>query len=185
MLQQIIQSLAETPIESSPQADAAVLLPIFADTDLNLLLTVRAKHLNSHAGEVAFPGGKVDTTDQSIIETALRETHEEVGIAAEYIEILGQLSKRKSRFGLAVQPYVGLVKENATITASKNELDSTFKVPLDFFKATRPYPTTRFKGQVIPVISYEYDGHIIWGLTARIIQDLVNTAFAPTSLIEK
>jgi len=159
------------------QAKAAILMPLMDRADPRLLLTVRAEHLSSHPGEVAFPGGKVEPTDSSLLTTALRETHEEVGIHEQQIHVLGHLPNQTSRFGVSVKPFVGLVDEAAIIKPCPDELASTFAVPMSFFRDTQPYEETRFKGAVFPLPSYEYDGHIIWGLTARFIIALVEVVF--------
>jgi 8-oxo-dGTP pyrophosphatase MutT (NUDIX family) len=90
---------------------AAVLVPlILVENQLHILLTLRSRHLRSHAGEVCFPGGKVDETDPSLIHTALREADEEVGLPAELVEIIGMLEPGLSRSNILVTPVMSLIK---------------------------------------------------------------------------
>ena len=159
------------------ECDAAVLIPILKKTEPEILLTLRARHLNSHGGEVALPGGKVDEEDASLIETALRETNEEVGIHTSHIEIIGGLKPKKSRFGLAVKPYIGLVDPQANIVANQDELSEVFSVPVAFFRDNEPKKQTNFEGNIYNIPSYEYDGYNIWGLTAFILMDFVYRVF--------
>ncbi|MDF2447139.1 MAG: mismatch repair protein MutT [Moraxellaceae bacterium] len=159
--------------------DAAVLIPVTESPTPELILTRRAGHLSSHAGEVAFPGGKRDPEDVSIIATALRESQEEIGLDAAHVEIVGELDVFTSRVGLRVQPIVGMVDSAAVLTPSPDEIESIFNVPLEFFLREKPSYTHRFRfmGQDITVPSFNYDDYVIWGLTAFMIVDLVQRVY--------
>ena len=161
-------------------ADAAVLLPFVENDDgeLALVLTVRAMHMNSHAGEIAFPGGKVEDDDDSLIHTALRETHEEIGLASENVKILGQLDQIMSKNGIRVQPVVAFAKQVAPLVVNPDELSHIFTVPLSYFLTEKPViQTYEFKGFSWKMPEYVVQNHRIWGLTAMIIVNFLNIAY--------
>ncbi|KZZ51118.1 hypothetical protein A3760_19320, partial [Oleiphilus sp. HI0122] len=146
------------------------------------ILTRRSAALSTHSGQVAFPGGKFDEEDLSLETTALRETHEEVGIPPEAVELIGPLSQVVSLHGIQVTPYVGLVPENIPIQPNLDELDSVFKVPLEYFIDTKPSRLDRmtYKGIALQVPSYHYihnnEQYEIWGLTAIVLVEFLNLA---------
>lgn len=160
-------------------ADAAVLIPVTEGAVPELILTRRAGHLSSHAGEVAFPGGKRDASDASIIATALRESREEIGLPEARVEVIGELGIFTSRVGLRVHPVIGLVPADVPLTASPDEIESIFRVPVDFFLNEKPVYTHsfRFMGQDVTVPSFNYGEYVIWGLTAFMIVDLMKRAY--------
>ena len=111
---------------------AAVLMPLVArqSDDLRLMLTRRAKHLHDHAGQISFPGGRVDLADSSRIETALREMEEEVGVERESIEVLGTLPEYYTTSGYRVTPVVSVVHPPFTVNPNPMEVAEVFEVPL-------------------------------------------------------
>ena len=117
-----------------PEAGILVLVTKNAQSP-SIILTRRAQHMNTHKGQVAFPGGKFDEEDETLQHTALRECHEEIGVASDHIEIIGQLSQVISLHGIRVTPFVGLVDDSVEFTPNLDELDSIFKVPTLFFNA--------------------------------------------------
>ena len=121
----------DTDEAHSARQKAAVLVPVIQNTSgPGLLLTERSTNLGSHAGEVAFPGGKEDEADDSLTATALRETEEEVGLGGHQVELIGELRPFVSKFGLLVTPYVGLVRPGITYRANPDEIASIFEVPI-------------------------------------------------------
>jgi 8-oxo-dGTP pyrophosphatase MutT (NUDIX family) len=159
--------------------EAAVLMPFTDQPRPELILTVRSAGMPTHAGEVAFPGGKRDPTDQDLLCTALRESHEEVGLSPTEVEILGQLSPLASRFGMKVTPFVGLIPHDVSLLAEEREIDQIFRVPLEFFLDTRPDMSSPidFYGKKFRIPTYHYEDKRIWGLTAFMILDLLNNVF--------
>jgi 8-oxo-dGTP pyrophosphatase MutT (NUDIX family) len=159
--------------------DAAVLMAVTDEPMPRLILTRRANHLSSHGGEVAFPGGKRDAEDTSVIATALRESREEVGLPESAVQVIGQLDVFTSRVGLRVQPIVGKVPADVMLTASPEEIESIFLVPLDFFLTEKPAYTYKFRflGNELTVPSFNYGDYVIWGLTAFMIVDLMNRVY--------
>ncbi len=162
------------PVEEVP--DAAVLMGLTLEPQSQLLLTQRAVHLSSHAGEVAFPGGKCDTADRSAVATALRESHEEVGLQAERVWVIGQTGSYVSRAGLKVQPVLALVDPQVHLQGNPDEIAHIFRVPLHFFLNTLPNHDHEvdFMGQTYVMPCFRYQGFVIWGLTAYMWVDVLN-----------
>ncbi len=134
MLDQLRQRMAAYPYNDLPVKlpEAAVLMPFVDQPEPELILTVRAQGLSTHAGQVAFPGGKRDPEDPDLKTTALRESHEEVGLPHHLVEVVGQLSPIPSRFGIKVTPFVGLVRPGFSLVPEPGEIDTIFHVPLNF-----------------------------------------------------
>lgn len=158
---------------------AAVLLPIVARPEPTLLFTRRADHLKQHSGQVAFPGGKREPGDPNLLATALREAEEEIALPPGEVEWLGQLSDLISLHGIAVTPYVGLIPPDLPLRADPGELDAIFEVPLKTFLEDR-----RSHTDVIPVDgrphyvpSYRAGEHVIWGLSAMMLVELLAEGF--------
>lgn len=159
--------------------EAAVLMPFTDENEPELILTVRSSSMPTHAGEVAFPGGKRDDTDKDLLTTALRESHEEVGLPAQAVDVLGQLSPVPSLHGMKVTPFVGMVDPNAQLRAEPREIAKIFKVPLSFFLEEKPQLSQEVEmfGRRFYMPSYDFEGHRIWGLTAFMLIDFLNHTF--------
>ncbi|UVJ45046.1 CoA pyrophosphatase [Pseudomonas sp. LS1212] len=159
--------------------EAAVLLPITRSEDPELVLTLRAKGLSTHGGEVAFPGGRRDPEDPDLIYTALREAEEEIGLAPGLVEIVGPLSPLISLHGLKVTPFVGLIPDFVQYRANDAEIAAVFTVPLEFFRQDPREHTHRidYQGRSWYVPSYRYGDYKIWGLSAIMIVELVNLLY--------
>lgn len=153
---------------------AAVLVPIICRPEPTLLLTRRADHLRNHAGQVAFPGGKADPGDHSLISTALRETEEEVAIPTSAVHVLGQLAPLDSASGYHVTPIVGLIPANIPFYPNEEEVAGLFEIPLhEALNLSRYYSLDiQRKGTHHRVYLSWYEGQFIWGLTATIIHRL-------------
>jgi 8-oxo-dGTP pyrophosphatase MutT (NUDIX family) len=159
-------------IDQPKLAQAAVLIALTDDNDNpELILTQRSKDMPSHSGEVAFPGGKADAIDRDAIDTALRETHEEVGIAPALVSVIGQMDQVVSRFGYLVTPIIGVVPKDVELIPDPRELSSVFRVPLRYFIDETPR-TDQFGEWFMP--AWHYQGYRIWGLTAMIISEMLN-----------
>jgi 8-oxo-dGTP pyrophosphatase MutT (NUDIX family) len=131
--------------------------------------------LSSHAGEVAWPGGKADPGDASLVDTVFRETQEEIGLQAQDVELVGRLASFVSKYGLWVTPFVGLVHPETSLLANPDEIENIFEVPLKFLLNDPRVATEQLdrhnEVQFAPV--YEYENFRIWGLTALILEDFM------------
>ena len=145
------------------------------ENSLHLLLTKRASHLKHHAGQVSFPGGKVEPSDRDIFDTAMRETQEEIGISYDNITIIGQLQPQQTNSGFIVTPIIGFVSSKPPYMFDKNEVAEVFQVPLRHFLNTdNHFSSTRHRhGQQYKVHFMPYQHYNIWGATAAILKDLV------------
>lgn len=160
--------------------EAAVLVAITDDpVDPTVILTKRAEHLAVHSGEVSFPGGKWEAIDSSLIDTALREAQEEIGLAPEMVTVINVEPSTISRGGMKVTPYVGVIPAGIDFVPDPNELDAVFEVPLRFFfedkRARTDVYTVNGQDYWSPV--YLFDDYEIWGLTARVLIQFLNRAF--------
>ncbi|HZO01930.1 MAG TPA: CoA pyrophosphatase [Burkholderiales bacterium] len=154
---------------------AAVLIPIVAHPqDLTVVFTQRTTHLKSHAGQVSFPGGRVEPGDASAEFTALREAGEEIGLAAERVEILARLPDYRTRTGFRVTPVVGLVTPPLELAPDPREVESVFEVPLAFLldPNNRQRRTRQFQGTEVGYYVFEYQDRVIWGATAGMLVNL-------------
>ena len=164
-------------LQSSLQP-AGVLIALFdrPETGLSVLLTQRSTELNHHAGQVSFPGGRMEPDDANICVTALRETHEEVGIAPNQVSVIGYLDAMPTITGFAVTPVVGLVDQATELEIDRTEVEFTFEVPLSFLldNDNRRLVERDVQGHKVPMMEFEYDGHRIWGATAFMIIEFIN-----------
>ncbi|MFD1218427.1 NUDIX hydrolase [Microbulbifer celer] len=173
---------ARVPRGPDLHGHAAVLLALTDEPDPQVILTLRSQQLSSHSGEVSFPGGRWDETDPSLQYTALRETHEEIGLPAEEVRILGPLWTRSTRWHIQVTPWLGIVSADAVLTPNPGELDAIFHVPLSFFLEDPRVRTDRVTIDKTRVYlpAYEYEGYEIWGFTAGVLTEfLVRVLDAP------
>ena len=158
---------------------AAVLIALTRDSaDPSVILTKRAEHLNSHRGEVAFPGGKRDREDKSLLHTALRETHEEVGLKPACVDVIARLPVQNTRFEMLVTPFVGVVDPDVTLIANEGELDAVFQVPVSYFLDQSNLTKDLFTGRdySLTMPCYIFEGFRIWGFTLGLLVDLLNSS---------
>lgn len=154
---------------------AGVLIPVIERRDgLTVLLTRRSSALKHHASQIAFPGGGMEAADRSIVDTALRETHEEVGIAPSQVTVFGCLEAMPTVTGYAVTPVVGSVAPDAAFVLDRNEVELVFEVPLAFLldPGNAQRAERDFRGQKVPIFEYRYGPHRIWGATAHMLMKL-------------
>ncbi len=154
---------------------AGVRVPVFERHDgLSLLLTERSAELKHHAGQISFPGGRMEEHDATVETTALRETHEEVGIAPQHVTVAGYLRPMPPVTGYAVTPIVGFVAPDVELQLDRTEVERAFEVPLAFLMERRNARAfeREYRGRIIPTIEFHYEGLRIWGATAHIIVEL-------------
>lgn len=170
--------LSEARFMDRAPVHAAVLIPLVMRDRLMVLLTERTKHLSSHSGQVAFPGGKADAQDVDATATALREAHEEVGLEPQFVQILGHLPAYTTGSAFVVTPVVALVPEGFSITPNPYEVADVFEVPLEFLMnpAHHRHHAVDWAGKRREWLSMPYmDAEMerfIWGATAGMIRNL-------------
>lgn len=160
---------------------AAVLVPVVARDPLSVLLTQRTHDLASHAGQIAFPGGKVDAEDKGPLGAALREASEEIGLAPEFIEPLGFLDTYRTVTGFAVTPVVALVKPGFELQLNAREVADAFEVPFSFLMdaANHEMHTRTYRGHERKYYAMPYGERYIWGATAGILVNMHKRLFLP------
>jgi len=157
---------------------AAVLVPFFkADGEYGVLFTKRTNRVEAHKGQISFPGGAVDEEDRSFVETALREAHEEIGLRPDEVTILGQTDDTRTvASNFIIHPFVGLVPYPYPFRINAGEVKKLIEVPLKVFLSdelqSRTMPV-EYEGRTYEGVAYPYDGDVIWGATARIMETLV------------
>jgi len=156
---------------------AGVLIPVRSHASgLSVLLTQRSADLKLHAGQVSFPGGRMEDSDVDIEVTALRETREEIGIAEEQVSIIGYLETMPTVTGYAVSPIVGLVDGSVELIIDKTEVEYAFEVPLEFLldPANHRMVPREWQGLSFSMVEFHFDGQRIWGATAQMLLRFLN-----------
>lgn len=197
-LEKITDILKTTKHPKQINNKAAVLIPIVkVDNQLHLLFQIRSHKLKWQPSDICFPGGKVEIEDINPEQTAKRETCEELGLSINEITILGQLPKFIATLGMIIYPFVGKIDSIDDLKLNFDEVESIFTVPLEWFKNNQPLhatmqvghkPDNDFPYNLLPnrskdwqkrsehlVYFYQYNNYIIWGLTAQIIKQFINT----------
>lgn len=167
------------PHTDPPPRLAAVLVALVLGHEPGVLLTRRAAHLNAHAGQIAFPGGRIDPEDASPEAAALREAHEEVGLNPRHVELVGRLGDHLTGTNYRVTPIIGLLPDGLTLpelglTAAPQEVDTIFTLPLSVLldpEAPRRHTRT-WRGRERHYWQWPHDEHHIWGATASILLSL-------------
>jgi 8-oxo-dGTP pyrophosphatase MutT (NUDIX family) len=154
--------------------EAAVLIPITDRDRPGVILTQRPDWLRSHAGQVAFPGGKIDAEDASAIDAALREAEEELALPRRHVTVLGEADIYTSGSGYRIAPVVGVIPPDLPLIPSPQEVEDWFEVPLDFLLDPRNLEKKQaiWQGQQRTYYDMDWQGRRIWGLTAGIIANL-------------
>jgi 8-oxo-dGTP pyrophosphatase MutT (NUDIX family) len=158
---------------------AAVLVPVIDRSEPTVLLTLRTADLASHAGQVAFPGGKIDPADESPVDAALREAREETGLATKLIEPIGYLDLYLTFSGFRILPTVARVKADFTLLLNPQEVTETFEVPLKFLMtpANHQRKTRDWNGFARDHYAIPYQNRYIWGITAGILRNLYERVY--------
>ena len=166
---------------AAPLKRAAVLIPIVARSEPTVLFTRRTEHLPAHAGQVCFPGGRVQADDTSLAETALREMEEETGIARARVAVAGFLDPYETNSGYAVLPVVGFLDGDFVLAPNHHEVADVFEVPLAYIldPASRVRREIERQGVKRQIEAIEHGGHMIWGVTAAIIANFCEHLLRP------
>jgi 8-oxo-dGTP pyrophosphatase MutT (NUDIX family) len=166
-----------------PGADtrmAAVLIPVIdRGSRAMVLLTTRAIHLKYHPGQVAFPGGKIEASDASAVDAALRETEEEVGLARGFVEPIGLLAAHQTGTGFRIIPVLAIVRPGFSLSVDASEVGDVFEVPLDFLMSAANYQRHRriWQGAPREFHSIPFGERTIWGATAAILRHVQETFY--------
>jgi len=165
------RQVAETA-DLNPRA-AAVLIPIIdRKPEATVLVTLRTDHLSVHANQIAFPGGKIEKTDVTLADTALREAEEEVGLARSFVDIVGFLDCYRTNKGFCIAPAVGVVTPDFSLKLDAREVAEVFEVPLRFLMSpeNHEFHEREINGERRDFYAMPYQGRHIWGVTAGIIR---------------
>lgn len=155
---------------------AAVLILIHVNLgEPGLLFTKRSELVASHRGQISFPGGGYEEGDDDLGSTALRETEEEIGLARDIVTLIGQLSDQRSISNYQVFPFVGTISLPFETSHDPREVDQVIEAPLSVLLNPMTFTggTREINGRTVPTYSYEYDRHVIWGLTGRILREFL------------
>ena len=177
---------AAAPAAPAEPVVAAVLVPLFlaeADGEPHLILTRRRADLRSHAGEISFPGGRRDASDSDLQATALREAEEEIGLERGGVRLLAALPPTSTFVtNYLIHPFVGLIPAGLAWTLSVREVDAVLELPLQTLRAGRTRTRMERRGITFETDTYVVDENLIWGATARIIENLLERIDADPQL---
>jgi 8-oxo-dGTP pyrophosphatase MutT (NUDIX family) len=176
-----LNPMARDALRQQNLTDAAVLIAIVQHANQpGVILTRRSTNLRKHTGQIAFPGGAIDATDDSAIAAAFREAEEEIGLPANVPQFIGQLPDYISGSGFRIKPIVALVPSGQKLTLNTDEVEEAFEVPLAFLMNPDNHQRASLEWQGVERFYYEmpYDRHRIWGVTAGIIRALYERVVA-------
>jgi 8-oxo-dGTP pyrophosphatase MutT (NUDIX family) len=171
----VMQKIAEV----RPIRPAAVLVPVVDHPEPTVLLTQRAQHLPDHAGQISFPGGKIDKTDASPVDSALREAEEEIGLDRSLVAPIGYLDLYMTTLGYRIVPTIARVKPGFTLTLNESEVDATFEVPLAFLmdQDNLQRHARDWQGMTRHYFAITFGERYIWGVTAGILRNLYDRIY--------
>ncbi len=163
------------PEHSDPLKASAVLIILHEiEQQWHMLLTKRAEHLSSHAGQISFPGGRYETHDEHLLATALRETEEEIGLDRNHLQVFGQLEEHPTITGYRIFPYIAYTSNLPELTIDKEEVDEVLNVPLNFLinSENQQLETASYQNKNHDYYKIIWKNKNIWGATARMIVEL-------------
>ena len=163
----------------APPRPAAVLVPVVLRDPLTVLLTQRSHEMPSHPGQISFPGGKMESSDATPVDCALREAHEEIGVTPEFVETLGFLDSYRTGTGFQISPVVALVRPGFAVALDPREVLEVFEVPLCFLMDEENHQkhTREWRGRQRSYYAMPYEGRYIWGATAGMLKNLQQRLF--------
>ena len=150
---------------------ASILVVIYGDDPI-IVMTEKPKHMKFHAGEISFPGGKLDSEDSDLLETALRETREEIGLSISKEQVIGQLDPVVTlNSGFLILPFVSVVNQIPNLSANA-EVEKIFHIPLETFLKTEAKDPDPSHNLIQEMYTFEYQNQIVWGASARILKQI-------------
>ncbi len=171
-LREILGRRPAIEIQAPQHRRACVLVPLIrSGAEWSLLFTRRSENLAAHGGQIAFPGGSVES-EESLEQAAIREAEEEVGIPAASVELIGRLDDLVTHSGFLVAPFVGIIHEPFEYVMQESEVAEVFEVPLEALLDSRN-PEVRyvpFRSRMYPAYFYRHEEYEIWGLTGRMVK---------------
>lgn len=169
-----VEEVRKAMAEVQPIRAAAVLVPVVDRPEPTVLLTLRTEHLSSHAGQIAFPGGRIDPGDVSPLAAALREAEEEIGLDRALVEPLGYSDLYMSGTGYRIVPAVARVSPDFRLTINPDEVADTFEVPLAFLMGPENHQlhSREWRGMMRTYYAMPFGDRYIWGVTAGILRNL-------------
>jgi 8-oxo-dGTP pyrophosphatase MutT (NUDIX family) len=174
-----LKSTLSSPISPKLESDekyrlASVLVVIYGENPI-VVMTEKPKHMKFHAGEISFPGGKFDANDSDLLETALRETSEEIGLTITRDQVIGQLeSVITLNSGFLIAPFVSVIDEIPPLSAN-SEVEQIFHIPLESFLKTMAPDPDPSHNIIQEMYTFEYQNQIVWGASARILKQIQNS----------
>ena len=177
-LKELLEARNKRHIEDASRIPSAVLIPIYKESgSYHIVFIRRTETVKTHKGQISFPGGTVEKKDGSLLETALRESHEEIGLNRDDVEILGELDDEiTTTSNYIVTPFVGWIPWPYRLIKNRDEVDEILKIPLAALldKDCLKPDTEVLNGQELASCAYHYGGKVIWGATARILRKLLD-----------
>lgn len=177
----------DRPMPEGPFTPAAVLIAITDRPEPGLLLTLRNAGLRAHAGQVAFPGGRLDPEDADATAAALREAEEEIALPRERVEIIGRSDMFRTGTGFEIAPIVGIVPPDLPLHPAEAEVDAIFEVPLAYLldAANRTLHTIEWEGRQRSYYEYLWEDRRIWGVTAAMLVNLARRIEAADAAVQR
>jgi 8-oxo-dGTP pyrophosphatase MutT (NUDIX family) len=165
--------------EVRPIRPAAVLVPVIDRAEPTVLFTQRTTHLPDHAGQISFPGGKIDPGDDSPLAAALREAEEEIGLERRFVDPIGYLDLYMTTLGYRIVPTIGRIEPDFRLNLNRSEVEDVFEVPLGFLMAEENHKlhSREWKGMTRTVYAMPFGDRYIWGVTAGILRNLYERIF--------
>jgi 8-oxo-dGTP pyrophosphatase MutT (NUDIX family) len=167
-IKEVLRHYKKRKITGENLKASAVLIPLFYDQgQYHVLFTERSDEVNFHKGQVCFPGGTSEPSDSNLLQTALRETEEEIGLKVKDVEILGEFDDNVAfTSNYIISPFVAFIPHPYHFKVEGREIKEIFSVPLSFLMDEANFKQDSY--------AYEYEGHVIWGATARILRQFVD-----------
>ena len=173
-LKSILSSPIKPQIENKNDYRLASVLVVIYGNEPHVVMTEKPKSMKFHAGEISFPGGKLDTSDENLLETALRETSEEIGLNISREQVIGQLEPVVTlNSGFLILPFVSIVEKISPLSANA-EVEKIFHIPLESFLNTAARDPDPSHNIIQEMYTFEYQNQIVWGASARILKQIQN-----------